>query len=121
MDKDGTGRRSQVEGFTVAGKTGSVQVVSLKKNRNKTNVSMRWKEHALFAAYSPAKNPEIVLAIVSENDRVGGGGHSAAPVAKKIIEAFWKLKENRMQNDKHVKKKKTKEEENREGEGNAEL
>jgi len=92
MDPKGTGKNANVPGTTVAGKTGSVQVVSLKKNRNQTDVSMNWKEHALFAAFSPVENAEIAVAIVSQNDTVGGGGRSAAPVAGKIIEAYWRLK-----------------------------
>ena len=96
MDSEGTGVKAQVPGKTVAGKTGSVQVVSLKKNRNQMDVSMRWKEHAIFAAFSPVENAEIVVAVVSQNDRVGGGGKAAAPVAQKILEKYWKLKDERM-------------------------
>jgi penicillin-binding protein 2 len=92
MDPKGTGKNANVPGTTVAGKTGSVQVVSLKKNRNQADVSMNWKEHAMFAAFSPVENAEIAVAIVSQNDTVGGGGRSAAPVAGKIIEAYWRLK-----------------------------
>jgi penicillin-binding protein 2 len=92
MDPKGTGKNANVPGTTVAGKTGSVQVVSLKKNRNQADVSMNWKEHAMFAAFSPVENAEIAVAIVSQNDMVGGGGRSAAPVAGKIIEAYWRLK-----------------------------
>ncbi|MGE0173653.1 MAG: penicillin-binding protein 2 [Oligoflexales bacterium] len=95
MNEDGTGHKANVEGVTVAGKTGSVQVVSLKKNRNRDDVSSRWKEHAIFAAFSPVENAEIAVVVVSENDTVGGGGKSAAPVAQKIIESYWKLKEQR--------------------------
>jgi penicillin-binding protein 2 len=95
MDPEGTGKNARVPGVTVAGKTGSVQVVSLRKNRNQTDVSMKWKEHAMFAAFSPVENPEMVVVIVSENDSVGGGGASAAPVAGKIIETFWNLKKQR--------------------------
>jgi penicillin-binding protein 2 len=98
MNEDGTGHNANVEGVTVAGKTGSVQVVSLKKNRNRDDVSSRWKEHAIFAAFSPVEKAEIAVVVVSENDTVGGGGKSAAPVAKKIIESYWKLKENRKKN-----------------------
>ena len=58
---------------------------------------MNWKEHAMFAAFSPADNAEIAVAVVSQNDPVGGGGRSAAPVAGKIIDAYWKLKEKRAQ------------------------
>ncbi len=90
----GTGKRGKVKGHKVAGKTGSVQVVSLKKNRNRNqDVSMKWQEHAMFAAFSPLKNPEIVVVIVSENDKSGGGSSSAAPIAKKIIQAYWDRKE----------------------------
>lgn len=98
MDPEGTGKNAAVEGQTVAGKTGSVQVVSLNKNMNKGEaVSMHWREHAMFAAFSPIDNPEIVVAIISEHDKVGGGGRAAAPVAGKIIEAYWHLKRQREQ------------------------
>lgn len=95
MDQEGTGKAAAVPGVTVAGKTGSVQVVSLSKNTTKLDVSMKWREHAMFAAFSPAENPEIAIAIISEHDKVGGGGKAAAPVAGKIIAAYWDLKKKR--------------------------
>ena len=95
MDPKGTGKKAAVAGHTVAGKTGSVQVVSLKKNRNQTDVSIKWKEHAIFGAFSPVKNAEIAIAIVSQNDSIGGGGRAAAPIAGKIIKKYWELKEKR--------------------------
>ncbi|MDA9951097.1 penicillin-binding protein 2 [Oligoflexaceae bacterium] len=96
MDEKGTGKNGAVEGQSVAGKTGSVQVVSLKKNRNRSDVSFKWKEHAMFAAFSPVDDPEIAISVVSENDLAGGGGSSAAaPIAGKILKAYWDLKEQR--------------------------
>jgi penicillin-binding protein 2 len=95
MDKEGTGRSAFVEGQTVAGKTGSVQVVSLTKNNKASDVSMLWREHAMFASFSPVDHPEIAVAIVSEHDKVGGGGKSAAPVAGRIIKAYWDIKKRR--------------------------
>ncbi|MBF0441947.1 MAG: penicillin-binding protein 2 [Oligoflexales bacterium] len=95
MDPEGTGHNAYVPGVTIAGKTGSVQVVSLEKNRNQTDVSMKWKEHAIFVAFSPTENAEIAVVIVSENDKVGGGGRSAAPVAQKIIKAYWENRNKR--------------------------
>jgi penicillin-binding protein 2 len=96
MEEGGLGRRSRVDNVTIAGKTGSVQVVSLKKNRNrKSVVSMKWQEHALFAAFSPAENAEIAVAIISENDTKGSGGTAAAPIAQKIFAAYWQLKAER--------------------------
>lgn len=97
MDVGGTGRNAAVEGVTVAGKTGSAQVVSLKKNSNNKNddVSVKWKEHAIFAAFSPAEDAEVAIAIVSENDAIGGGGAQAAPIAGKILKAYWEQKKRR--------------------------
>ncbi len=92
MEPGGTGSRAQVKGQMVAGKSGSVQVVSLKRNRNQSDVSMSWKEHAIFAAFSPVENAEIVVAIMSQNDNIGGGGKAAAPVAQQIIARYWELK-----------------------------
>ncbi|RZA17742.1 MAG: penicillin-binding protein 2, partial [Proteobacteria bacterium] len=109
MDPQGTGKNAQVPNVTVAGKTGSVQVVSLKKNSNKgqNDVSMNWKEHAMFAAFSPTENAEIAIAIVSQNDLVGGGGKSAAPVAGKIIARYWELKRQRAATAQNVKQEDT--------------
>ena len=95
MHKDGTGNKANLKDQSVAGKTGSVQVVSLKKNRNQKDVSVKWREHAIFAAFSPVKDSEVAIAIVSQNDEVGGGGKSAAPIAKMILEGYYDLKEKR--------------------------
>ncbi len=99
MDKEGTGKGAQVEGHTVAGKTGSAQVVSLSKNTGKQqgDVSIAWREHAMFASFSPVENPEIAVAVISEHDKQAGGGKQAAPVAGKIIKAYWELKAKRQQ------------------------
>ena len=92
MNDEGTGKNARVPGLSIAGKTGSVQVVSLKKNRNQKDVSVKWREHAMFASFAPAENPEIAVVIVSEHDSVGGGGASAAPVAAKVLSAWWDIK-----------------------------
>lgn len=94
-DPKGTGKKAAVEGYTVAGKTGSAQVVGLKKNRNQDDVSRKWKEHAIFTAFSPVENAEIAVAVVSQNDMIGGGGRAAAPIAGEIIAKYWELKEQR--------------------------
>ena len=46
----------------------------------------------MFGAFSPVENAEIAVAIVSQNDSVGGGGRAAAPIAGKIIKKYWELK-----------------------------
>jgi ribosomal protein L15 len=95
MDDEGTGKKARVEGISVAGKTGSVQVVNLKKNKNQSDVSILWKEHAMFASFAPSDNPEVVVAVVSEHDDKGGGGASAAPVAGEILNTYFQLKKSR--------------------------
>lgn len=110
MHSEGTGHKALVDGVTVAGKTGSVQVVGLDKNKNQDDVSMKWKEHALFVAFSPTENAEIAVAVVSENDKIGGGGRAAAPIAQKIIKAYWDLKEYRSGKKQKLVKSKKKEE-----------
>ena len=95
MDDEGTGKRARVPGVSVGGKTGSVQVVNLKKNNKQTDVSVLWKEHAMFASFAPTEAPEIVVIVVSEHDDVGGGGASAAPVAGHILNRYFELKKHR--------------------------
>ncbi len=95
MDEEGTGKRARVPGVRIAGKTGSVQVVNLKKNKNQTDVSVLWKEHAMFASFAPVEDPEIVVVIVSEHDEKGGGGASAGPVAGVILNKYFELKKRR--------------------------
>jgi penicillin-binding protein 2 len=92
QDKEGTGKAANVPGQSIAGKTGTVQVISLGANRSRLAVSMNWREHAMFAAFSPVDNPEIAIAVVSEHDAVG---HAGPPVAGKIFKAYYDLKAQR--------------------------
>jgi penicillin-binding protein 2 len=69
----GTAHRSQVEGITVAGKTGTAE-------------NPHGKEHAWFACFAPADNPKIALAVLVEN--AGHGGDIAAPIARQMLEAY---------------------------------
>ena len=91
-DPQATGHRAFLPDIEIAGKTGSIQVVSLKRYQNDLDVSIKWKEHAIFASFSPVKNAELVVVVVSENDSVGGGGTAAAPLARKIIASYYRGK-----------------------------
>jgi penicillin-binding protein 2 len=44
-------------------------------------------DHALFIAFAPADDPEFVVAVVAENG--GSGSKTAAPIAGKMIEAYF--------------------------------
>ena len=77
--------------YNIAGKTGTAQVFSIKEDEEyvKEDVSKRLRDHALFIAFAPAEDPQIVIAVIVENG--GGGGGVAAPIARKIIDKFMQL------------------------------
>jgi len=89
----GTGQNAKLSGIEVCGKTGTSQVLGLpedEKARRRKILGAFQKDHALFACYAPSKNPEIVVAVILEN--AGGGGAVAAPVARKILSAYFEGK-----------------------------
>src|SRR5690606_35620926 len=85
----GTGRRAQVPGLSVAGKTGTAQVVRLQKTAGKTGLAIPrpYRDHAWFASFAPVEAPEIVVAVLDEHG--GGGGANAAPIAQKVLQRWW--------------------------------
>lgn len=90
----GTGARARVPGLSVAGKTGTSQVVSLDlvKDLEEDEVPVRYRDHALFAAFAPAESPEIAVAVVVEHAGKGGGA-VAAPMAQKVIARWYEKKQ----------------------------
>ena len=74
--------------YKVAGKTGTAQVFGIKQDEEyeEENVIQKLRDHALFISYAPAEDPKIAVAVIVEN---GGHGSSvAAPIARKIMDAF---------------------------------
>ncbi len=79
--KEGTGKNAYVEGYRVAGKTGTAEDMSSTEN----GVTTRY--WASFACFAPADDPRITMLIVLDNPKgAHGGGAVAAPVAADIIE-----------------------------------
>jgi penicillin-binding protein 2 len=94
----GTGHAASIPGIDVCGKTGTSQVLGLpadEKARRRKVLGAFQKDHALFACFAPLRNPEIAVAVVLEN--AGGGGAVAAPVARRILSAYFEGKKK----DKH--------------------
>ncbi|HVB29729.1 MAG TPA: penicillin-binding transpeptidase domain-containing protein, partial [Terriglobia bacterium] len=83
----GTGARARCAGLSVAGKTGTAQVVSVGLQNSAHKGSYR--NNAWFVGYSPSPNPDIAVAVL-----VMQGEHSsvAAPIAGDIIKAYYQEK-----------------------------
>ena len=85
----GTGSKARLKNATVAGKTGTAQVVTLKEgedSHDKKEVPFELRDHAWFIAVAPAEKPRIALAVLVEHG--GHGGSAAAPIAKEMIKAY---------------------------------
>ncbi len=74
--------------YSVAGKSGTAQVFSLGQNEkyDEKQVEERLRDHGIFIAFAPADKPRIAVAVLVENGRSGSG--TAAPVARKVIDAY---------------------------------
>ncbi len=82
----GTAKRAQSKIVSIAGKTGTAQVVALKDDDDKSEVAKKHQDHAWFVAFAPVEEPIIAVAVIVEH--MGHGGSAAAPLAKTIIEAY---------------------------------
>ncbi len=80
--KSGTGRRAQLEGYTVSGKTGTAWKYDQKKGY------AEGKRISSFIGMAPADNPVVVIAVMVDEPSIGGrdGGTVAAPIFKAIAE-----------------------------------
>lgn len=76
----GTGRHAYIDGYRVAGKTGTaVKSINGKYDYDKSVVS--------FVGYAPVNDPKIAVVVIIDepNDGNVGGGTAAAPVFKQIV------------------------------------
>jgi len=86
----GTSYRSRLEDerYTFAGKTGSSQIRRFTEAQREAEVKQKQldyknRDHALFIAFAPVKDPKYAISIVVEHG--GTGSSAAAPIAKKVI------------------------------------
>jgi penicillin-binding protein 2 len=88
-EKRGTGWRARLKQIKVAGKTGTAQVVRLKKgpkSEEDEETLYKHRDHAWFVGYAPFENPEIAVAVIVEHG--GHGGSAAAPIVRQVIQAY---------------------------------
>ena len=84
----GTAKRIRNEHYRIAGKTGTAQVFTVAQDEeyDEETVAKKKRDHALFVAYAPAEDPQIAVAVIVENG--GHGGSVAAPIARKMMDAY---------------------------------
>ncbi len=73
----GTGTAGAVPGVTVAGKTGTAELVPNSSDPKDAN--------AWFVAFAPAEDPKVAVAVMLVG--AGFGGTAAAPVAREVLSA----------------------------------
>ncbi len=106
----GTSYASRIEDpkYQFAGKTGTSQVRRITKEQRELNLTTSQipyeeRDHALYVAFGPYKNPRYALSIVIEHG--GSGSSAAAPIAKKLFKLIIDRHEQRekTRNDKSLK------------------
>ena len=89
-EPQGTSYRSRLTkpGYIYAGKTGTSQVRAISEEQRELELKNKdlpyeQRDHALFTAFAPYKNPRYAISVVIEHG--GAGSSGAAPIAKKVI------------------------------------
>ncbi len=92
----GTGGALKRKEQDVCGKTGTAQVISLPdddEEEQKGEIPYRFRDHALFVCFAPYTDPEVAVMVVVEHG--GHGGSAAAPVARRVIDGYFRLAQER--------------------------
>ncbi|KAB2892091.1 MAG: penicillin-binding protein 2 [Desulfobulbaceae bacterium] len=86
----GTARSAKIDGITVAGKTGTAQVVKVAAYRHlkEEDIPYKFRDHAWFTAFAPAEDPEIAVTVLVEHGLHGGSG--AAPIATAVMKEYFR-------------------------------
>ncbi len=84
----GTAKVIHTDAYSIAGKTGTAQVFSIKQDEtyDVEKIEKKLRDHALFISFAPAKKPKIAVAVIVENG--GSGSSTAAPIARRIMDLY---------------------------------
>ncbi|ULJ59632.1 penicillin-binding protein 2 [Wielerella bovis] len=85
--------------YTMAGKTGTAQVVQIKQGEkyNAAALRVQHRDHAWFIAFAPVDKPQIAVAVILEN---AGWGSNAAPLARRLTDFYLlRLKRGQLSNE----------------------
>lgn len=87
----GTAFWSRLKEVRLAGKTGTAQVAKLGARRIKAEeLAYFARDHAWFATFAPAEDPEIVVVVLNEHS--GFGASKAAPTASAVVAKWLELR-----------------------------
>ena len=99
----GTSYKSRIDDpkYQFAGKTGTAQVKRISKREREldletSEIPYNDRDHALFVAFGPYKNPDYALSIIVEHG--GSGSTTAAPMATKLFKLIIDRHELRKKN-----------------------
>ena len=84
--RKGTGRQAAIDGYTVAGKTGTVRKLGEEGYQDNAHI-------VFFAGFAPVERPRLVSVVMINGARAGrdGGGAIAAPVFSRIMSAALRM------------------------------
>jgi penicillin-binding protein 2 len=89
----GTARGARLDGYDLAGKTGTAQVISLDAGQalaGKTERDLR--HHGWFVFFAPRDNPQVAGVVFAEHGSTSG---VTTPIAKHVIDTFFAKREGR--------------------------
>src|SRR5690606_27007657 len=93
VNQGGTGRRAQIVGLDVAGKTGTAQAnISLQNRALAASRGLDVRDHGWFVFFAPRDNPQIAGVVFAEHGQTSG---AATPIARHVIETFFARREGR--------------------------
>lgn len=80
--------------YASAGKTGTVQLRAMGEEKyDAKKIEKRFRDNAVYVGYAPYDAPEIAISVVVEN--AGHGGEEAAPLARKILDEYFKNRDSK--------------------------
>ena len=84
---NGTGRRAKSPMVSIAGKTGTAQVIAQATWTRSEDLPFKHRDHAWFTSYAPVDAPELVVVVFVEHG--GRGSETAAPLARRMHETYF--------------------------------
>ncbi len=82
----GTAYAYRLPNISVAGKTGSAQVIS--RRVSSAAVEFKYRDHAWFAAFAPIDHPKIAVVVFLEHG--GSGSANAGPVVMEVLDRYFR-------------------------------